>query len=135
MSRRNRRQPNIPKQDAPTVDTPLDRMTDGCEFENLLHYKKVNVDLRSEIRKSLSEIKAIRYRPAICCLANVVNTGVKASNAIDLNDVLPFSEMIATIPDDQKNLDILLVTCGMPLVCTMPLSSDSKSGMLAVDQH
>jgi ClpP class serine protease len=41
-----------------------------------------------------------------------VNTGVKVSTSIDNNDDLPFSEMISTIPGDQKAIDVILVTPG-----------------------
>jgi hypothetical protein len=96
----------------PVVNSLLDHMIDGREFESLLKFKDVKIDLASEIRKSLSEIEAIRNRPAIGCLANVVNTNVKASTAIDFNDDLPFSEMIASVPNSNKELDVILVTPG-----------------------
>jgi len=102
----------IPQAKIPTITSLLDYMKDGREFESLLKFKAVNIDLATEIRKSLQEIKAVRNRPAICYLANVVNTGIKMSTSIDHNDDLPFSEMISGIPTDEKNIDVILVTPG-----------------------
>jgi hypothetical protein len=101
-----------PPQKIPEMTSPLDHMEDGREFESLVGKKAIKIDLAVEIRKSLAEIKAIRNRPAICYLANVVNTAVKASTSIDTNDDLPFSEMISTVTSDQKTIDVILVTPG-----------------------
>ena len=111
MSKKNRMVP-IPQPKMSTVTSLLDHMKDGNEFESLVKLKAVNIDLAAEIRKSLLEIKAVRNRPAICYLANVVNTGIKVSTSIDNNDDLPFSEMISTIPQDEKAIDVILVTPG-----------------------
>jgi hypothetical protein len=111
MTKRHRRVP-IPPAKMPIITSLLDHMKDGREFESLVRYKAVNIDVATEIRKSLHEIKAARNRPAICYLANVVNTGIKVSTSIDYNDDLPFSEMISAIPQDQKAIDVILVTPG-----------------------
>lgn len=95
-----------------STDSLLDKMVDGREFESLLQYKAVNIDLASEIRKSITEIESIRNKPIICYMSNVVNSKVKAPISIDNNDELPFSEMISSIPDDIKEIDIMLVTPG-----------------------
>lgn len=102
----------IPQSKIPTITSLLDHMRDGNEFESLLKFKAVNIDVATEIRKSLQEIRAVRNRPAICYLANVVNTGIKMSTSIDNIDDLPFSEMISSIPADEKNIDVILVTPG-----------------------
>ncbi|HPB32108.1 MAG TPA: hypothetical protein PLB62_11680, partial [Candidatus Sumerlaeota bacterium] len=102
----------MPPQREPVITSLLDHMIDGKEFESLVSHKAVNINLPVEIRKSLSEIKVIRQKPIICYLANVVNTGVKASTSIDNNDDLPFSEMIIGVPEEQKAVDIILVTPG-----------------------
>lgn len=105
--------PFIPQQKTPpTITSVLDHMKDGREFESLLQYKSVHIDVANEIRRSLKEIRAIRNRPAICYLANVVNTRTKASISIDINDDLPFSEMISTVPATEKNIDVIIVTPG-----------------------
>ena len=75
MSKKHKQFPTPASKVPPPIYSLLDHMKDGNEFESLVKYKAVNIDVATEIRKSLQEIKAIRNRPAICYLANVVNTG------------------------------------------------------------
>lgn len=112
VSRHRKPKNQPPKQPLPVVVSLLDRMEDGREFESLVALKTVNLDMLGEIRKSLAEISAIRGRPAICVLSNMVNPQITASTSIDLTDDLPFSEMIAMIPAEQREIDIILVTPG-----------------------
>lgn len=94
------------------VKSLLDSMKDGIEFESLLQVKALNIDLVNEIRRSIGEIEKFRKKPLICYLGNIVNTGIKVSTSIDYNDDLPFSEMISLIPDENKDIDIIIVTPG-----------------------
>lgn len=112
MSKKGRRAFPSQHPEMTTITSLLDHMKDGEEFASIVGYNAVKIDVVEEIRKSLQEIRAIRNRPAICYLANVVNPEIKASTAIDNNDDLPFSEMISSIPDNEKNIDIILVTPG-----------------------
>jgi len=89
----------------------LDKMVDGREFESLLNYQYQNLDLIGELRKSIAEIKAIRNRPIVCYVANVVKPR-SSSISIEDSDDLPFNEMIASLPADCKEIDIVLVTPG-----------------------
>ncbi len=89
----------------------LDVMADGIEFESLLHYQFINVDLVKEIRRSIIEIEKIRKRPVVCLISNVVKP-VPISVSIDDSDDLPFAEMINLIPPEEKSIDIVLVTPG-----------------------
>jgi hypothetical protein len=91
--------------------TMLDRMVDGREFESLLNFQYVNLDLIAELRKSIAEISAIRLRPVVCYVANVVKPR-SSSISIEDSDDLPFNEMIASLPVDCKKIDIVLVTPG-----------------------
>lgn len=109
----------IPVQRQQVVPTPfglteslLDKMVDGREFESLLRYKAVNMDLAKEVRRAINEIQTIRRRPLICYMANVVNSNIKAPISVDNNDELPFAEMISSIPEEIKEIDILIVTPG-----------------------
>lgn len=104
--------PQVPQPQNHPTDSLLDKMVDGREFESLLKYKAVNIDLVSEIRKSIDEIQEIRQKPLICYLANVVNPNIKAPISIDNNDELPFSEMISSVHKDVKDIDVMLVTPG-----------------------
>lgn len=103
--------PHQQPQSIPQSSTMLDIMVDGREFESLLKYQYVNFDFLAEIRKSIQEIKAIRHRPIVCYVANVVKQ-MNTSISIDDSDDLPFNEMIASLPIDAKEIDIVLVTPG-----------------------
>lgn len=91
--------------------TMLDKMIDGREFESLLSYQYQNLDLIGELRKSIKEIEAIRQRPIVCYVANVVKPR-SSSISIEDSDDLPFNEMIASLPAECKEIDIVLVTPG-----------------------
>ncbi len=95
-----------------TTESLLDKMVDGREFESMLQFKAINIDLASELRKSINEIQTIRKKPLICYLANVINSKIKAQISVDNNDELPFSEMISSISDEIKEIDVMLVTPG-----------------------
>lgn len=95
-----------------TVTTLLDYMIDGREFESILKYNVSSMDIISELRRGLKEIETLRGRPAVCYIANIVNSNVSASVSIDDNDDLPFSEMIGSVPKSERSLDVLLVSPG-----------------------
>jgi len=114
MSNKNRFNP-IPQNkptpnQKPITSTLLDKMVDGREFESLLNYQYHNLNFLSELRKSIAEIKALRGRPIVCYVANVVKPS--AAISIEDSDDLPFNEMIASLPADCKEIDIVLVTPG-----------------------
>lgn len=104
-------QPSIGTQPLVTSSL-LDKMEDGHEFESLIKYRVVNLNVLNEIRKSMTEIEEIRKRTVICYLSNIANQGIKASTAIDYNDDLPFSEMISSVDPAVKDIDIIIVTPG-----------------------
>ncbi len=90
---------------------PLDVMQDGREFESLLSYQYPNLNIVDEVRRSMAEISSARNGiPCLCYVANVVNS--PKGNSIDGTDDLPFKEMVATVPNQIKEVDIVLVTPG-----------------------
>lgn len=93
------------------TSTMLDKMIDGREFESLLRFQYVNLNILDEIRKSIKEISDVRKKPLICYLANVVKPR-NVPIAIEDSDDLPFNEMVASLPADVKEIDIVLVTPG-----------------------
>jgi len=123
MSKNSKRKPNKnhthmipPSKPQPPVMPPvsstmLDKMVDGREFESLLKYQYHGLNVMAELQKSIQEIKAIRKRPVVCYVANVVKP-TNASISIEDSDDLPFNEMIASLPADCKAIDIVLVTPG-----------------------
>lgn len=96
----------------PTTSTLLDKMVDGREFESILSYKVVGLNVAAELRKAIKEIEDIRNRPLICYFANITNPRIRVSTSIDFNDELPFSELVSTLGTSSENIDILLVTSG-----------------------
>ena len=88
----------------------LDVMIDGREFESLIKYQYINVDIINEIRISISEIEKARHKTAICYIANVISSNINQS--IDGTDDLPFNEMVNSIPYNIKEIDVILVTPG-----------------------
>lgn len=98
---------NIP---TPIGPSPLDVMKDRHEFESLLSYNFSNVDIIAEIRRSIKEVETARGHRALCYIANVVNGAI--GNSIDGTDDLPFREMVASVPQDVKEVDVVLVTPG-----------------------
>lgn len=95
----------------PKSSTLLDKMIEGREFESLLKYQYENVKVLDEIHKSIKEITDVRKRPLVCYIANVVKQRT-VPVAIDGSDDLPFNEMIRSLPANEKELDIVLVTPG-----------------------
>ena len=95
-----------------TANSLLDVMVDGREFESVLSYSFPAMDIRAELRRSISEIENCRGRPLICVVANVVNPNVKAPISINQEDDLPFCELISSIEAANDAIDILLVTPG-----------------------
>lgn len=90
---------------------PLDVMQEGREFESLLSFQFPNLNLVDEIRRSMGEITSARNGiPCICYVANVVTSS--KGNSIDGTDDLPFAEMVASVPPDVREIDIVLVTPG-----------------------
>ena len=102
--------PSVGKE--PVKTSVLDHMQDGNEYSSIIKLTNVNIDARTELLRSLNEISAIRKRPAICYIANVVNNGISQSISIDNSDDTPFLETLNSIPLDQKDIDIILVTPG-----------------------
>lgn len=92
--------------------SPFDLMEDGVEYESLIKHKAAVPNLRLELERGFSEITAIRKRPLISYMANVINSGLRTSRAIERIDDLPFAEMINSVDPLAKSIDVLLVTPG-----------------------
>lgn len=102
-----------PKRQIPVqvVDSLLDNMKDGNEYGSIVSLvPKDNLDLVSELIRAIKEIEAIRNRPCISYIGNVVNGD--GSAGVDQTDDLPFHELIAQVPADQKKVDVFVATNG-----------------------
>lgn len=105
--------PNPPRKiQDPVVTSFLDRMEDGKEYTSIAGLHNVNIDLGKELARSIDEIIQIRNRPLVCYISNVLNPRITQSISIDNSDDAPFLEMINSISQECKNLDIILVTPG-----------------------
>lgn len=93
------------------VDSLLDVMKDGREYESLIDVVPRNLNARDEIRRAISNIESIRKHPLIIYTANVTKSIAGTSIDINYSDDLPFSEMVSSVPQSDS-LDILIVTPG-----------------------
>lgn len=86
-------------------------MQDGNEYGSIVSLvTSPNVDLVAEIAKGIAEIEAVRKRPCISYIGNVV--AADGECGIDQKDDLPFHEMIAQIPGNEKKVDVFVTTIG-----------------------
>jgi len=97
-------------EDSEKILSPLDVMQDGREFESLLLHNFTSVDIPNEIKRSIKEIEDVRQKTLLCYIANVINA--TNGTSIDATDDLPFREMVASVPPEVKEIDIVLVTPG-----------------------
>lgn len=104
--------PPIAKSSTTAVNSLLDVMKDGNEYQSIIGLQNVNVDIGREISRSIKEITEIRKRPLICYIANVVNANITQSISINNSDDAPFLEMLRNVPADKEEIDILIVTPG-----------------------
>lgn len=98
-------------QQLPTTNSLLDIMEEGREFESTLKYRP-QVNIGTEWKRIINEIETLRRKPCICYLSNTINSKITVSTSIDQTDQLPFTEMINSIPNDIKDIDIILITNG-----------------------
>lgn len=97
----------IPK----TVDSLLDIMKDGHEYESIVSHIPPNGQVIPDIQRAVREIQSITGRPLICYLGNVIQLGLPGTS-IDFTDDLPFNEMISKIPEGTTAIDVMIVTPG-----------------------
>jgi Serine dehydrogenase proteinase len=102
--------PNPPV--APTVASLLDSMADGAEYQSIVSLvPDASLDLVGEVTRAMSAIEQIRGRPCLAYIGNVVRRD-NGDSGIDATDDLPFAEMIAKVPTDQRKVDVVLATRG-----------------------
>lgn len=113
ISNSNQNHSMTPKITHKLATSLLDMMEDGREYQSIVG-KNVSLDLGKEMKRAMDDIQAIRKRPIICYIANTLNPIIygKASISIDNNDDTPFLEILNSIPQEEKSVDIILVTPG-----------------------
>lgn len=106
--------PQQPRQIPPVQGSFLDNMVDGREYQSIVGLQGITVDLGTEMKRALSDIAAIRKRPLICYISNMLNPIVtgNTSISIDNSDDAPFIELLKAVPTEENAVDIILVTPG-----------------------
>lgn len=94
-----------------TVHSLLSEMKDGREFESIIPLVPAqNLDLMKELQQAIAEVEAIRKRPCIAYVGNVVSGDLEC--AINEKDDEPFAEAVECAASPDKSIDIFLVTKG-----------------------
>lgn len=92
------------------ITSLLDEMKDGQEHGSIVGcYVQVS-DWVAEFRRGLKEIEDARGRPCVCYVANTIKPDQGIS--IERKDDLPFQELLRSVPKEQKDVDVLVVTPG-----------------------
>lgn len=94
------------------VNSLLDVMENGREYASIVDKTtRPDLNLFEEVGRGILEIENIRGRPCLLYVGNVIaKDGSDAG--VDPTDDLPFQEMVAGVPVDQRSVDIYLATNG-----------------------
>lgn len=94
------------------VPSLLDAMKDGNEYGSIVSvFPKPGVDLVDDVIRGIKEIQAIRNRPCLAYVGNVVKRD-DPNIAIDPSDDLPFSEAVNKVAAAHRKIDVFLATVG-----------------------
>lgn len=93
------------------VESLLAEMRDGREYASIIDKTLANPNVREEIQRGITEFEAVRKRPLLIYAANVLKQFDVATGIVGADD-LPFAEMVAQIPTEQKSVDVIVVTPG-----------------------
>lgn len=91
----------------------LDEMQDGNEYQSIVSkMPEPGFNLIDDVARAITEIEAVRHRPCLMYVGNVVKKDDTGSSSVDSSDELPFREMVAKVPAEHRNVDIFLATNG-----------------------
>jgi len=94
------------------VDSLVEAMVDGMEYGSLVNkVPRPGHDVLTDVVQTLDQISAVRGRPCIAYLGNVVKAD-RGTSGVDTTDDLPFQELVASVPADQRKVDVFLSTRG-----------------------
>ena len=94
------------------VPSLLAAMKDGNEYGSLVDLAPPNgFDVLNEVVVALRDVQQLRGRPAIMYCGNVVRRD-NGDSGVDATDDLPFAELVASVPVDQRAVDVVLSTRG-----------------------
>lgn len=92
------------------VPSLLDAMKDGNEYGSIVALQPKDGNLVPELKRAVAELEAVRKRPCVCYVANLVRDVPETS--IHAADHLPFSEMVGRIDSSAREVDVFLATPG-----------------------
>jgi len=113
QQRRQRRQEEAATDDGTGINSLLDVMEDGAEYQSVLNKKlKPGRELLDDVIRAMREIAAYRGRACISYIGNVASQRGSSDAGVDASDDLPFHEMVTKVPDTERKVDVLLATNG-----------------------
>jgi hypothetical protein len=102
----------IQKKAAQIVPSLLDAMEDGKEYGSIVSLQPApGIDLLDDVVRSLDAISAIRGRPCLAYVGNVVRQD-DGTSGIDSSDDLPFHEMVSRVDPAATSVDVFVTTRG-----------------------
>lgn len=121
MNRADRRQQSRERKKAPdrirvaAIPGPraslLDSMLDSQEYASIVSVMPPqDSNLIDELKRAVAEIEAVRQRPCLMYVGNVING--KGDAGVISKDDLPFAEMVKSVPAGATKVDVFLATNG-----------------------
>src|SRR5262249_5003935 len=90
------------------VQSLLDQMVDNREYGSVIDAVVQPDQLQLDWKRGIAEIEAIRQRPCVCYVANMVKQ--LAGCSLDPSDLLPFVELLRAVPLEHRKVDVFLAT-------------------------
>ena len=89
----------------------LQSMQDHHEYASIVgSFPPPNTNPIDELKLAVQEIEAVRQRPCLMYVGNVING--KADSGVVAKDDLPFTEMVNSVSNSEKKVDVFLATTG-----------------------
>lgn len=91
----------------------LPLMKEDQEFSSIISAPiSGQIDIIKDARESMREIEAIRGKPAVLYVSDVINNKGGQDNSIVAKDDLLFNELVNSVPKDIKDIDFIIATPG-----------------------
>lgn len=94
-----------------TTQSLLESMRVGNEYGSIVGVvPPPDFDIVGEVIRGLKAIREVRQRPCLSYIGNVVARA--ADVGVDSSDDLPFAEMVNSVPQSERKVDVFLSTLG-----------------------
>lgn len=101
-----------PQKQQKVFNTLYEAIVDGREYTSIVDVNlPPGTNVLDDVSFGLAAIERIRGRPCIAYIGNVVKKD-DGESSVDSTDDLPFHEMVAQVPKDQRSVDVFLATRG-----------------------